>query len=362
MTDMLSKGLAYTLLLSTLFNQRKLGRVIRVNTAHFRASMLWKGLALLAILSFALILSDGLPNAAAQTQNTLVISVDDTSLVEGEDPIMYFTLRLSEPAPYNFEYYWKIVDGTALNGEDYYFPEPSSSSPNGGWPSFFKKGETTSSEPVSIYQDDEIEGPETLKLIIIEVDARGTIGDGEGVGTIYDPEPEEEDQIEFAIMAGDSVSEGGDARFYLLHPPMDDQMTANITISQSGHFAASGQIGGRTITTDPGYTQTSFLVATQNDGRNESNGSITATLNPGAGYAVQSDYSSATVMVLDNDEPAISITPGSSVREGSAAVFGLSAAPPPAAPLEVNVNVTESGFFTASGQTGAARGYHRHKR
>ncbi len=152
----------------------------------------------------------------------------------------------------------------------------------------------------------------------------------------------------------DSIEEGADARFTLmssLRPA--DSFPVSVSIRQTGTFAPSGQTGRRTVIIDS-RGRGDFTVATTDDQTNEATGTIQVTINPGRGYQVstQSEYRSATVEVTDNDQPVITITPGSKISEGGTARFNLSANPRPAAPIDVNVTVAETGSFASPGQLG----------
>ena len=157
-------------------------------------------------------------------------------------------------------------------------------------------------------------------------------------------------------------TEGDTAFFYLLHDYLDQPVRVSVTFTQSGNYLGSGWAGRRTISlnTGRGWHQTSIRVPTVDDNRDEADGSITMTINPGSGYTIDPDYPATTVRMLDNDEPsitisdpAISIRAGSAVREGGTARFTLTANPRPASPLPVNVKVTQNGNFAASSQIGS---------
>ena len=89
------------------------------------------------------------------------------------------------------------------------------------------------------------------------------------------------------------------------------------------------------------------------DDADEPDGSVTATVTAGPGYTVAPGLNrTATVAVTDDDElkPGVSIEGGALVIEGEAATFLLTATPPPAAPLTVEVTVTEGRDFVADGE------------
>ena len=105
-----------------------------------------------------------------------------------------------------------------------------------------------------------------------------------------------------SIAAGAGVTEGSSATFTLTaNPAPATALTVAVTVSQSGDYAASGAIGSRTVTVPTGGTA-SFTVATVDDGTDEADGSVAATLAAGTGYTVSASQGAATVAVTDNDD------------------------------------------------------------
>ncbi len=161
------------------------------------------------------------------------------------------------------------------------------------------------------------------------------------------PPPPAEPQV--SIAAGNAVTEGGAASFTITASPAPAAaLSVSVTVTQTGEFGVT--TGARTvlIPTAASYTLT---VATTGDSVDETDGSVTATVNTDNGYTVSSSNSSATVTVADDDVPQISISAGSNVTEGTAASFTLTANPTPAAGLTVNVTITQNGDYGAA--TGA---------
>ena len=161
----------------------------------------------------------------------------------------------------------------------------------------------------------------------------------------------DDDVPEIAIAAGGGVTEGTAATFTVTADPTPHTaLSVDVTISQSGAFAAT--TGARTVTipTSGSYTLT---VATTDDTTDEPDGSVTATIDSGTGYTVSTTSSAATVAMSDDDDPSpvVSIAGGSAVTEGGNATFTLTATPEPTAPLSVKVTVSQSGdFYSATGQ------------
>ena len=159
-----------------------------------------------------------------------------------------------------------------------------------------------------------------------------------------------------SIAGGDAIDEGGNARFTLTaSPPPRNSIRVSVTVSQTGDFAAGGQIRTRTETVGSSGTA-SFTVATTDDSQDEPHGAINARVNDGTGYDVDSQNGSASVTVRDNDEPLprISISrDAASVGEGQLVGFTISAAPAPTADLDVRLDISQTGDFAEAGQTGA---------
>ncbi len=149
-----------------------------------------------------------------------------------------------------------------------------------------------------------------------------------------------------SVTGGSGVSEGGNASFTVTaNPAPTSALSVSVTVSASGDYGAT--TGARTVTI-PTAGSATFTVGTTNDGNDEADGSVTATVNAGNGYTVSSSQGTATVSVADDDVPAVSITGGSGVTEGGDASFTITASPVPAANLDVSVTVSQSGDYGAA--------------
>ncbi|WP_420436163.1 PEP/pyruvate-binding domain-containing protein [Candidatus Poriferisodalis sp.] len=103
------------------------------------------------------------------------------------------------------------------------------------------------------------------------------------------------------IAAGSAVTEGSDATFTVTASPNPaSALTVNVTVSQTGSFAAT--TGADTVTI-PTTGSATFTVSTTNDTTDEADGSVTATVNTGTGYTVSSSSGTASVAVSDDDDP-----------------------------------------------------------
>ena len=157
---------------------------------------------------------------------------------------------------------------------------------------------------------------------------------------------------EVSVTAAGDVTEGGDAVFTVTASPAPKaDLRVAVTVSASGDYGAAT---GRQAVTIPTGGSATLTVSTTDDGVNEADGSVTATVDDDHGYTVSATQGSATVGVADNDEPdadapELSITGGSGINEGDTASFTISADPVPAEPITVGVGVSQGGDFGATG-------------
>ena len=162
------------------------------------------------------------------------------------------------------------------------------------------------------------------------------------------------DRPVISISAGSKISEGRSASFTLSASPRPAAPIAvKVAVTQKGEFASQGQLGERTVTigTDG---RGSLGVATDSDTRDEDDGFITASLTGGQAYSVGTP-ASARVVVTDGGAPTPRIgvrALSSAIVEGGTARFELTASPRPATPLDVRVDVTDSGSFAGQGEIG----------
>ncbi len=169
------------------------------------------------------------------------------------------------------------------------------------------------------------------------------------------PEPQQQPVTlpEVSVAAGASpVTEGGDAVFtFTATPTPASPLAVSVNVAAGGDYGIDG--GSRTVTIPPTGSFT-LTLATTGDTTDEPDGSVTVTVNDGAGYTVGAS-ASGSVAIRDDDEPLPEVTVvagGSPVTEGGDAVFTLTASPLPASPLAVSVSVAADGDY---GITGGSR-------
>ncbi len=195
---------------------------------------------------------------------------------------------------------------------------------------------------------DETDGSVTATLDTPAADAGYTVSATQGAATVNVAD-DDEPTPEVSISAGNGVTEGGDATFTITASPVPAaDLDVSVTVSASGDYGATT---GKQTVTIPITGSVTLTVSTTDDGANEANGSVTATLDTpaaDAGYTVSSSQGAATVSVSDDDVPEISISAGNGVTEGGDATFTLTANPVPASNLDVSLTVSQSGDYGAT--------------
>ncbi len=107
-----------------------------------------------------------------------------------------------------------------------------------------------------------------------------------------------------SIEGGSAIAEGGTATFTVtLTPPPTANVTVNLTITQTGDFVASTNLGEKTVTVGTGGSAT-YPVATLKDSTDEPDGAVTATLATGTGYTPHAADNAASVPV-DTTPPTL---------------------------------------------------------
>ena len=152
-----------------------------------------------------------------------------------------------------------------------------------------------------------------------------------------------------------SVAEGSAVEFTLTASPEPAaELTVNLSWSQVGSFYTGTPPATATIPTSGTVT---VSWTTDDDSTDEPDGSVTLTVTGGNGYTVGSP-GSATVAVTGDDTtsppvppvspqaPPVTVSPDvTSVVEGAAVEFTLTASPAPAAELTVNLSWSQVGSF-----------------
>ena len=242
-----------------------------------------------------------------------------------DDGEMAFSVRLSLISSQTVTVDWTTADGTAIAGTDY---EAATGTLT------FPIGTTAQTIRVPIIDDDLDEAAETFTVSLSNANA--AIADGEATGIIAD------NDLPVVSVATDlaGVTEGETGAFTLTRVgDLTVPLKVPVRVTERGSFLA-----GRApteVTFSANAATTTLLVATDDDRRDEANGSVTATITDGATHRV-GDAASATVMVIDNDVLAVIVTPTALlVPEGGSANYTVVLDTEPTADVTVAVQVPE---------------------
>ena len=147
--------------------------------------------------------------------------------------------------------------------------------------------------------DDEANEADGSVSVTLDAGTGYTVASGQAAGTVA---VRDNDTPVVGIAAGNGVTEGTPAAFTLTaNPAPHADLTVSLAVTQGGDHAAAGETGAREVTIPPGGVA-AFEVATVNDSADEPDGSVTATVAAGSGYAVAaSPDDSASVAVADDD-------------------------------------------------------------
>ena len=121
-----------------------------------------------------------------------------------------------------------------------------------------------------------------------------------------------------------------------------------MNITATGDFGVV--TGSDSVTMETTHTGVlDYEVSTTGDGISEADGSVTVSIQPGAGYTLNNTRSSATAVVNDDDTPEINIAADDDfVIEGSGASFTITADPTPHQSLPVTLDIASTGQYGVS--------------
>ena len=123
-----------------------------------------------------------------------------------------------------------------------------------------------------------------------------------------DDDPAPADPV-VSVSGGNAVTEGGDAVFTVAASPAPAaslDVTLAVSDDATADFLAAGDEGSRTVTILAGQASATLTLPTVNDGTDEPDGSVSAALQPGAGYAVADPPADAAKVAVSDDDAAAS--------------------------------------------------------
>ena len=161
------------------------------------------------------------------------------------------------------------------------------------------------------------------------------------------------------VTGGNGITEGGNVLFTVSASPAPSAnlaVTLTVADDATSDFLHTSHEGTQSVTIPANQNSATLTLPTVGDSTDEPDGSVRATVQSATGYRLGTP-STATVAVSDDDDPppqtpVVRIDAGAAINEGGIATFTLTAAPPPASPLTVQVQVTQTGDFAQGGQTG----------
>ena len=221
------------------------------------------------------------------------------------DGVLDFAVRLSTATLQEVTVDYATVSGTASAGQDYEARIGTLT---------FPAGTTVRTIRVPIVDDDVVEQEETFRVTLINSNA--TIGVGAATGVITDNDL----RVVVSIAANQTaVVEGGTAAFTLTRVgELTATLTVPVSVTQFGAFLTDAVPTEATFAANAATA--TLLVATDDDGHVEANGSVTAMITSGA-YQI-GDAANATVAVIDNDVRGVPVTPTAlTIREGSSSAI-----------------------------------------
>ena len=240
-----------------------------------------------------------------------------------DDAVLRLAVQLSTESRQEVTVQYATVSGTATVGRDYEARKGTLT---------FPAGTTRRTIHVPIIDDDVVEEEETFTVRLRNSNA--TIGEGRATGVIAD-----NDILAVVSIAADptAVVEGGTAAFTLTRVgDLTAPLTVPVRVTERGAFLADEVPTEATFVANAATA--TLLVATDDDGRDEADGAVTATIMDGPHQI--GDAASATVLVTDNDVRGVTVIPTAlTIREGESVSYMVVLTSEPTADVTVSVLV-----------------------
>ncbi len=165
-------------------------------------------------------------------------------------------------------------------------------------------GSATLTVPTSDDGTDELDGSVTAT---VNAGQGYTASSSHGAATVAVADDDDPAVPEVSIAAGNGVTEGDNVTFTVTaNPAPSAALPVSVGVSQTGSY---GVVTGNRTVTVPTSGSATLTVSTSDDGTDELDGSVTATVNAGQGYTASSSRGAATVAVADDDDPRTEVGP-----------------------------------------------------
>jgi chitinase len=264
------------------------------------------------VLATVLPLAFASPAMAARQKS---IRVNDASVVEGDSgqKNMTFTITWSGSkggsAP---TVHYATADGSATAGSDYTTTTGTASLQNGGC--------RCATVNVPVLGDTMTEGTETF-TVNLSSPTNATIGDAQGIATIFD----NEGPPSFVVSDATDAEAAGTLSFSVLltnangsSVSVDDTTADGTAVAGSDYTSKSG-----TLTFTPGQTSKTVSVSITDDALAEDDETFTLNLSNATGGLLIADAQAVGTIQNDDADPTVSVAAGS-VVEGDAGTTTLS--------------------------------------
>ena len=219
------------------------------------------------------------------------LAILDGEVIEDQGEIVFaVTMNIESSQTVGVE--WATADGTAKAGEDYV---------HGTGELVFGPGETRREVQVSVLDDMEGELEEAFTVSLANPSG-ATLERARATGVIID-----DDLLAVSIAPGPSpVEEGNDVRFDLVRRgDLTDPLSVTLSVTESGAFLSGTPPA--TVVFQPGEATAVLQMGTEDDDRDEEDGTVEAVLAESEEYAIEGS-GRAVVAVTDNDDaPTIKI-------------------------------------------------------
>ena len=263
-----------------------------------------------------------------------VLSMQGAEVHESGDPnnpetIMTFTVSVDTEPDFPVGVHYETEDVTATGGASCTAtPIPDYISTEGRL--FLGPGESSKEVDVTICDDSVSDSGETFRLVLNStqlhepISALGEIGpegksyEGEETGSQTGTILNDETTTVLSIVADAAYTGEGTEAVFTLRRAGDAEaaLTVPVTVAETG--AMLGAEVPENAAFAAGERETELRVPTEDDGADETDSTVTATLETGADWLVAEDAASATLTVLDNDAAPVTSVSASDVTVWSA--------------------------------------------
>lgn len=268
--------------------------------------------------------------------NPPTVSINDVSILEGNQGATTFTFNVSLSAPSAFatSVNFSTANGTATAGQDYLATNGTVN---------FAAGEVLKTATVTVNGDLVTELDETF-FVNLNTPTNLAINDGQGVGTILDDDNPGKIQFAFATY---SVAESSANATITLSRTNGTAGAVAVNYTTQNGTATAGEdyaAAAGTLVFNDGQTSASFIIPITNDTTGEANETVFLAISAPVGGATLGTLTSAVLTIFDDDGglPANVSIGGQIVKN--------------AAPL-ANVLVTLNGSQAATAVTDASGNY-----